>query len=120
MQSVNQSSLTDILSGGQITNASPPSHKKGERFLKGPIPWKWITEAASISGNAVRVSMAIWHLAGMMKTDTVKLSNKILAELGVDRSGKYRTLDRLETAGLISLKKRPGCSPEVTILKVSS
>ena len=118
MKTSDQSSFTLILSGVQKSNSSPPSHKKGERFIKGPIPWNWMIKATAISGNAVAVSLAIWHLAGMMKTDTVRLSNKILAELSIDRSGKYRALKRLEKAGLISQKKRPGCSPVVTILPV--
>ena len=23
-----------------------PRHKRGEKFLKGPIPWNWLTKAA--------------------------------------------------------------------------
>ena len=114
---INQTSLSGVLAEVKGPKKKRvPTHKKGERFLKGPIPWNWIVDAASVSGNAVVVSLTIWHLAGMTKTDTVKLSNKILRDLSIDRSGKYRALEGLEKAGLIKVFQKQGCSPLITIL----
>jgi hypothetical protein len=31
----------------------PPRHRRGERFLKGPIPWPWISAAAALPGKAL-------------------------------------------------------------------
>ena len=112
---IQQSSLSAILAASKKPKVKAPRHKKGERFLKGPIPWNWVVEAANLSGGALKVSLAIWFLAGMKKTDTIKLSNGMLEELGVSRRNKYRVLESLEDAGLISVSQHSGNSPKIKI-----
>ena len=113
---INQSSLSGVLA--KVKGAKKkkiPIHKKGERFLRGPIPWAWVVEAANISGGALKVSLALWFLSGITKSGTVKLSNGLLSELGITRRTKYRVLKALESSGLISVLQHSGNSPEVTI-----
>jgi hypothetical protein len=119
-KSINQSSLSGVLAKAKGPKKKrAPTHKKGERFLKGPIPWNWIVEAANISGGALKVSLALWYLAGITKTGTIKLSNGVLEELGITRRTKYRVLKALESSGLISVSQRSGNSPEITINPVN-
>jgi hypothetical protein len=54
-------------------------------------------------------------MAGITRNRTVPLANKTLAVLGVDRYAKYRALVWLEGAGLVSVERRPGCNPVVTL-----
>ena len=93
----------------------PPRHKTGERFLKGPIPWDWLSNAFRLTGKAPHVAMALWFLAGLQKSRTVALSGAVLLELGVKRHAGYRGLAALEKAGLATVHRHPGRSPRVTI-----
>jgi DNA-binding MarR family transcriptional regulator len=111
-----QTPLSGILAASTKPIPKAPRHNHGEKFIKGPIPWGWIAQAANLSGGALKVSLAIWQLAGMKKSRKVKLSNRILGELGVSRNTKYRALSDLESAGLISVSHKPGNSPGITIL----
>ena len=80
---------------GHRRGTNLPTFAKGERFLKGPIPWSWLSQAAVLPGRALQVAMALWHLAGMRKSATVSLSTKVLSELGVQRQAGYRGLKAL-------------------------
>jgi len=95
-----------------------PRHKEGELFLKGPIPWIWLSKAASLSGRAIQVALTLWLLAGIQKSKTIKLSHARLRELGVDRFAAARGLDALELAKLVSVVRANGRSPVVTLLNL--
>ena len=110
-----QLALTTALKLACTDNKSVPRHKYGEKFLKGPIPWDWLTLAGNLSGKTLHVSAVIWFLAGMKKARTITLSNKILEDMGVNRYAAYRGLAALEKAGLISTSKHRGRCPVVTI-----
>jgi hypothetical protein len=112
---IQQTSLSDILAASKKPKGKAPRHKKGEKFLKGPVPWDWIVKAANLSGSALKVTYAVWFLSGMKNTDTIKLSNSILKELGVSRRSKYRALKTMEEVGLISVSNKTGSSPDITI-----
>jgi len=96
-----------------------PRHKRGEKFLLGPIPWDWLCAAASASGrgSALKVAIALWHQAGLNRqASTVKLSTTVLRGLGVGRHSAYRGLADLERARLVTVDRQAGRSPVVTIL----
>jgi hypothetical protein len=94
-----------------------PRHKPGEKFLRGPIPMRWVNCAAQLPGKALHVGIILWHLAGLKhQAGTVTLSSAPLEAMGIKRTTGYRALAVLETAGLISVKRRPGCAPVVTLL----
>lgn len=93
-----------------------PTFAKGERFLKGPVQWEWLCQAAVLPGRALHVGIALWHLAAMRKSATVSLSRKVLGELGVQRQAGYRALKALETGGLVRVSRRPGQLSRVTLL----
>ena len=94
----------------------PPRHKPGKKFLKGPIPWEWLTRAAEQPGKTLHVAIALWFLEGITRTRTLPLSGKVLTALGVNRHSGYRALASLENAGLVSVVRHAGRSPVVTIL----
>lgn len=100
-------------------NKSLPRHKNGGKFLKGPIPWDWLSMASKVSGRgkALHIAIVLWFLAGMNKKAMVTLSGKVLKDLGVKRNAAYRGLNALERAGLVSVIRHNGRSPIVTILE---
>jgi hypothetical protein len=92
-----------------------PHHKPGEKFLKGPIPWNWLSKAAKQPGKALHVAIAIWLIAGIKNNRNIDLSYNVLEEMGVDRHATYLGLTALEEAGLISVIHNNGSCPAVTI-----
>ena len=82
----------------------PPHHRSGEKFLKGPIPFNWLCRAAQLPGKSLQVALAIWFLAGLNKSATVRLGQSVLNEFGVDRHSKSRALAQLMNARLISIQ----------------
>lgn len=102
----------------QKSQSYVPAKKPLNKFLKGPVPWAWIVKAAGLPGSALVVGLALWRLAGAMKSVTVRLANSETEALGVCRSAKSRALAELERAGLVTIEQRPGCIPKVTIIQV--
>ena len=103
--------------GGCPVSRKPPRHRQGEKFLKGPIPWEWLTQAAKLPGKAFEVGIALWFLAGVQRKRTVTLSGSALRDLEVSRFAGYRALSALEKTGLVSVQRHPGRNPIVTILE---
>lgn len=97
---------------------SPPRHGKGELFLKGPIPWRWLSAAGASKGRALQVALVLWLEAAMKRAVTVKLTHARLREMGVDRSAARRGLSQLERAGLVAVLRRNGAAPWVTLKAV--
>jgi hypothetical protein len=95
-----------------------PRHRPGEKFLKGPIPLKWLTLAASLPGKALHVAIALWFQGGVEKSATIRLNLSRLQVFGVERSAGSRALERLSARRLVTVAHRRGCAPIVTILEV--
>jgi hypothetical protein len=99
-----------------VSPSKPVRFRRGQRFLRGPIPWDWLSVAAGLPGKALQVGLAVWHLAGLKNAMTAELSRVPLENLGVTRQAGYRGLKALENAGLIKAERRRGCKTRVTIL----
>ena len=100
--------------GGKGTK--PPRHKPGERFLKGPIPRRWLERAAQQPGKALHVAVELWFWAGIKNSREVSLSISKMSVLGVKRDAGYRGLAALEETGLVSVVRHRGRKPIVTLL----
>jgi hypothetical protein len=113
----NQANLMNV-------NAQPEAMKSKNfivgPFIKGPLPVIWLSKAGRLKGKTAEVSLVLWYLAGMMKSTTFPVSNKIPLEFGVDRHAKRRALKQLKDANLIRILQLPGRSPIVTILELDS
>jgi hypothetical protein len=71
-----------------------------------------------LPGQALQVALVLWRAAGLKGRATVKLSLSGELPLGLNEYSARRGVRRLEGAGLVSIKCRPGHSLEVTILAV--
>jgi hypothetical protein len=70
-------------------------------------------------GSGFKVAIAIWYLVGLNYQErTVTLTGRALRAFGMDRYASYRGLAALESAGLISVQRRTGCAPRVTVNEV--
>ena len=96
-----------------------PRASKGERFLRGPIPLNWLSAAARLPGKALHAGLAIWLEAGMRNSAVVPLSNVTGQRFGIDRNAKYRALHWLEKAELITVERKLGRAPIITIKATS-
>jgi hypothetical protein len=67
-------------------------------------------------GRTLHVGVALWYLGGTGGMNRVALSNLVGTRFGVDRNAKYRGLLWLEQAGLVSVQRKLGRAPVVTIL----
>ena len=115
------SSLEDVLKSSTPTvKGRDLPFRRYSRFIKGPIPLDWLLSAARLSESALKVGLILWYLAGLNKSDTVKLSNRYLGDIGLSRNGKYRGLAALENAGLVTYSQDNGRSPIVKICDVDS
>jgi hypothetical protein len=91
--------------------------RKGQSFLKGPIPWVWLSRAAQCPGRALHVALMFWFQAGLLKkTADVPLSLSRLRNLGTSRFAAARGLAALEKAGLVAVIRHRGRKPVVTLL----
>jgi hypothetical protein len=102
------------------TGSMPPRPKHKGMFIRGPIPLDWLSRAAMLPGRSLHVAMALWFMAGLKKTRIVPISNVTGLQFGLDRNAKYRALEWLEQADLISVERRTGRAPIVTILEPPS
>ena len=110
-------STTGLKAKPAVKNKSNiPRHRTGEKFLKGPIPLHWISIAMKLPGKSWHVATAIWFLAGLNNSATVKLNQSVLDQLGISRYSKSRALAHLEKAELIVTESRNGKNPIITLL----
>ena len=62
--------------------------------------------------------MLLVCLAKAANTRQVEFSNSASQQFGLDRNAKYRALACLEAAGLVTVSRKLGRSPTVTILPI--
>ena len=80
----------------------------------------WLSAAARLPGKSLHVAIAIWFTASLNKSATVPLSNLAGLPFGLDRNAKYRALKWLEDESLVSIERKLGRSPVVTLLEYGS
>lgn len=91
---------------------------KSRKFIKGPIDAKWVSMAIMQGLPAATISWVIWYLKGFKKRSNFKLTNKEMGRWNISANTKYKGLDQLEKAGLISITKKAGANPIIRILEV--
>jgi hypothetical protein len=89
--------------------------KRKEQFVKVPMS---VIDAVSksIRDKTYPVLIHLLHESWKAHGKPVKVPNEFLAGLGISRHAKTEALKKLERAGVISVKRRPGKSPVVKIV----
>jgi DNA-binding MarR family transcriptional regulator len=89
--------------------------RRSERFLKGPIPLKEITTAASLPGKSLALLLAIHYRIDLTGRASITLPSGLLAEMGISRDAKARGLKQLVQAGLIRVTPRVGRAAQIEL-----
>jgi hypothetical protein len=89
--------------------------RRGERFLKGPIPMREIAVAACLPGHALALFLAVHHQTALTGKPSVTLPARLLADLGISRGAKSRGLKSLEQSGLITVLQSKGRAARVQL-----
>src|ERR1700736_5108587 len=66
--------------------------RRGERFLKGPIPLREIAAAARIPGKSLALFLLVHHQTTLTGKPIITLPAKLLGDLGISRGAKARGL----------------------------
>ena len=98
---------------------SLPRHERGSRFVRGPIPFDWLRVALAFGGKAGNLSWAMWWLAGMERTNPIKLTRRVLLDFGISPRAARRLLIDFERAGLVAVDRKRGRGPIVVLLMPS-
>ena len=115
--------LDNIWVGGEADDladvpAGAVKPAKRDAFFGAPL-W-WIKRVAPLARgkSELLVAILLWRLRIVNKSRTVVLTNtRLLTDLGVGRSAKYRMLQQLEAAGLVRVARRGKASPRVTFVR---
>ena len=106
----------DDLAEAPLPSRRPPNSKT-EPFVRLPLRWASQAAAATNTRKAL-VWVRLLHVAWKTGCTSFPLPNGQLAKDGVTRFMKGRALLELETAGLITVKRRHGRAPIVTLIVV--
>jgi hypothetical protein len=89
--------------------------RRGERFLKGPIPFRDISAATRLPGQCLPLFLAVHHQTALTGKPMITLPASLMAELGISRSAKARGLRLLEKAGLIAVTRSRGRAARIQL-----
>jgi hypothetical protein len=95
----------------------PFRHRPGEPFIKGPIPFSWLTTACRLPGSGFHIAMLYWFIRHRFRlrygqrrelTDAAK-------SLRISKRSAQRALQAAERAGLLAVGREPGRKLTVSI-----
>ena len=90
------------------------------KFLRGPVPLKWLHTAGTLPGKALHVAVELWFQCGVCRSKEVRFTYSSVLNFGVKRHAAYRGLRALEAAGLVTVCRSPGRCPVVAVLDGSA
>ena len=99
----------------------PPRHGPGEPFIKGPIPYGWISSACRLPGKGLHVVMAyrFYRCRFRFKIRGSRWGlTEVAGGLQVSDDTARRGLHAAESAGLVSVSREAGRKLEVSILTI--
>jgi hypothetical protein len=80
------------------------------------VPLGWLEHLKGASGQVYALALHLLYLHWKANGASFKLPNGMLAIDGLGRTVKWRALVELERRGLISVERRPGKSPRISVL----
>ena len=87
--------------------------QRAGRFLKGPVPLKWVRDYIQCSTD--RLLLTLRAHADMRRSNEVRLSTDVLRDAGIaDRKTAYRAIERLEASGALTVARKRGRRPVIS------
>jgi hypothetical protein len=80
------------------------------------VNFGWLAHAAKLPGRTLQVACAIYFVASVHGTPSIRLAPYALRMFGVSRDSCYDSLRRLAAAELIVLSTHRGRLPRLTIV----
>lgn len=80
------------------------------------IDFDWLARAAKLPGKTLHVACAVWYVASLHRTPTIRLAPYALRMFGISRDACYDSLRRLADAEMIALSARRGRLPRLTVV----
>ena len=101
--------------GNQNTGTTSPKDEPQQgrqrgAFIRGPINLAWLQKAAALPGSStLHLALSLTFQAGLQRSkDDIRLTKKLLSVFNLKKRTAYDALNRLEAAGLVSVKRPPG------------
>jgi hypothetical protein len=112
------SDLFDIeklrLSPDQVSKPTPRKIlKRREHFIR--VPFSWLERLKGGGGQVYALALHLLYLHWHHKGQPFTLPNGMLKIDGIGRTVKWRALVELERRGLVTIRRRPGKSPRISI-----
>lgn len=86
-------------------------------FIRGPIPLNWLDGVLSLPGRVpLVVALALVYQSGLEGSATVRFTRKLRNRFGLAARSVSRTLEKMESMGLVRIHRPPGRCREVEIL----
>jgi hypothetical protein len=107
--------------GDDLISQSPqrrPRSTADSRHIGCPLSWFRLVFPIVRGKNELAVALFIYRQRAIHRSRTVVVTNaRLLADLGIDRYAKYRTLRRLADTGLITIRRHNKRALEITFLR---
>jgi hypothetical protein len=101
-----------------VRKASSRDTEDASRLIGCPLWWLKAMLPVVHSANELAVALYLYRQRVVQGSRTIKLTNiRLTAELGINRFTKYRTIKKLETARLITVRRRNKKALEITFFK---
>jgi hypothetical protein len=102
---------------GDAPTVAPKRAPRSGSFAQ--IGWRAIASRANDDVYPAQITRFCLHLQACTRDGQRPgvVMNSSMLDLGISRRQKYRLLDKLEAAGRITVERRVGCHPAVTILR---
>jgi hypothetical protein len=88
-----------------------------ERFLRGPIPLRWLLKASTLRGSALAVGVLVWFRSGLERRKVgLTVPRQLREAAGISRFSFARGLRALASASLVEVVHSPGRGARVGIV----
>jgi hypothetical protein len=95
----------------------PPRHRAGDPFIKGPIPFTWITKACRLPGVGLHVALTYRFHSERFRFSRGRHwgLDDVAVGLRISANSVRRGLHAAELAGLLAVEREPGCKLTVSV-----
>jgi hypothetical protein len=88
-----------------------------ERFLRGPVPLRWLLKASTLRGSALAVGVLVWFRSGLERRRAgLTVPRELRESAGISRFSLARGLKALASASLVEVVHSPGRGVRVGIV----
>lgn len=102
----------------QSESTAIPKPKPRQKFVRGPIPLNWLHAALKLGDKSGHLAWVLWFLAGITGKNPIRVTSALCKEFHISPRTTARLLERFAKAGLLSLDRRRGRGPDVTLSEV--